>query len=445
MRRFSKIFVVFALLFSFVAAGAADMHGFEEELIKISEKAKKSVALIKTQRTKTVGSGDPFFDMFFRNFGGRQPQKSEALGSGFVIDEREGYLITNNHVIEKADSIEVTIDGKKFKAKTVGSDPQTDIGLIKIEGFANGDIKALKLADSDKIKVGSFAIAIGNPFGLSHSVTLGIVSATGRSGMQVSDYEDFIQTDAAINPGNSGGPLLNIDGEVIGVNTAILSRSGGYMGIGLAVPSNMAKEIVSQLKSGKGIQRAMMGVVIMDLHDELRKNLELADDVKGVFIAGVEPGSPADKAGIQRYDVITSFNGKPTENSSQLRTTVGFSPYNKKLPVELIRDGKKINVSVVLTKDFLLKNEGGAKMQGDPADNLGFSLSEKGGKVVVESVEPGSLAQSAGFRKDDVILDVNRKRVKSLKEAMRIIASSKKLLFRVARGGRDDIIIVINK
>ena len=293
--------------------------------------------------------------------------------------------------------------------------------------------------------MGSFAIAIGNPFGLSHSVTLGIVSAMGRSGMQVSDYEDFIQTDAAINPGNSGGPLLNIDGEVIGVNTAILSRSGGYMGIGLAVPSNMAKEIVSQLKSGKGIQRAMMGVVIMDLHDELRKNLELADDVQGVFIAGVEPGSPADKAGIQRYDVITSFNGKPTENSSQLRTTVGFSPYNKKLPVELIRDGKKINVSVVLTKDFLLKNDGGAKMQGDQADNLGFSLSEKGGKVVVESVEPGSLAQSAGFRKDDVILDVNRKRVKSLKEAMRIIASSKKLLFRVARGGRDDIIIVINK
>ncbi|HNW15550.1 MAG TPA: trypsin-like peptidase domain-containing protein, partial [bacterium] len=285
MRDFKKVLAVFWVMFVFMLdLSASDMHAFEQEVIKISENAKKSVASIKTERKSRGNVQDPFYD-FLRQFGFRgapQPYnpKSQAMGTGFVIDEKGGYLVTNNHVISKAEKIEITIDGKKFKGKLIGADPQTDIGLVKIEGFKKGDIQELKFANSDNIKVGSFAIAIGNPFGLNHTVTFGIVSAKGRSGMNVTEYEDFIQTDAAINPGNSGGPLINTNGEVIGMNTAIFSQSGGYMGIGFAVPSNMIKEITTQLISGNKIQRAMMGVTIQELNDDLREYLKLDKSVE---------------------------------------------------------------------------------------------------------------------------------------------------------------------
>ena len=223
---------------------------------------------------------------------------------------------------------------------------------MRIKKFKKGDLKELKFANSDKIKVGSFAIAIGNPFGLSYTVTFGIVSAKGRAGMNVTEYEDFIQTDAAINPGNSGGPLLNIEGEVIGMNTAIFSKSGGYMGIGFAVPANMVKSITSQLKGGKKIKRAMMGVTIQELNDDLRDYLKIKKSVQGVLISSVAKDSPADKAGIKSGDVVTKFNGKTVNSVSKLKNAVGFSSFNKKLPVEIIRNGKKKTLKLTLKEDF---------------------------------------------------------------------------------------------
>ena len=388
-------------------------------------------------------TSDPFFDFFFGHPQQPRTRKGMAQGTGFVIDEKEGFIVTNNHVVEKAEKIEVTIDGKTFNAKLIGTDPHTDIGLVKIEDFKKGEIQEIKFADSDKIKVGSFAIAIGNPFGLSNSVTFGIISAKGRSGMRVTDYEDFIQTDAAINPGNSGGPLLNIEGEVIGMNTAILSQSGGYMGIGLAVPANMIKDITQQLRSGRKIQRAMMGIVIQELNDDMRSYFEIDKTVNGILVAGVEPKSPADKAGIQQYNLITRFDGKEIENVSQFRTAVAFSPYGRKIPVEIIRNGKKMNLNVVMEKDYQL-SETPQELDRKVLDEIGLTLTDGKGKVTVSNVEQGSLAYSAGIMNGDVIAAINRKRVKNASEANKIINSSKKLLFTISRNGRD-FIVVINR
>ena len=445
MKNLAKL--LFLPLFLFVSGmslNASDMHDLEQEVIKISEKAKKSVASIKVEITEQRRmTSDPFFDFFFGHPQQPRTRKGMAQGTGFVIDEKEGFIVTNNHVVEKAEKIEVTIDGKTFSAKLIGTDPHTDIGLVKIEEFKKGEIQEIKFADSDKIKVGSFAIAIGNPFGLSNSVTFGIVSAKGRSGMRVTDYEDFIQTDAAINPGNSGGPLLNIEGEVIGMNTAILSQSGGYMGIGLAVPANMVKDITQQLRSGKKIQRAMMGIVIQELNDDMRSYFEIDKTVNGILVAGVEPKSPADKAGIQQYDLITRFDGKEIENVSQFRTAVAFSPYGKKIPVEIIRNGKKMNLNVVMEKDYQL-SETPQELDQKVLDEIGLTLNDSKGKVTVSNVEQGSLAYSAGIMNGDIIVAINRKRVKNASEANKIINSSKKLLFTINRNGRD-FIVVINR
>ena len=444
MKNLVKILFLMPFLFmSGISLNASDMHDLEQEVIKISEKAKKSVASIKVDITEQQKMRDPFFDFFFGNPMQPRNRKSQAQGTGFVIDEKEGFIVTNNHVVEKAEKIEVIIDGKTFSAKLIGTDPHTDVGLIKINEFKKGEIQEIKFADSDKIKVGSFAIAIGNPFGLSNSVTFGIVSAKGRSGMRVTDYEDFIQTDAAINPGNSGGPLLNIEGEVIGMNTAILSQSGGYMGIGLAVPANMVKDITQQLKTGKKIQRAMMGIVIQELNDDIRNYFEIDKTVNGILVAGVEAKSPADKAGLQQYDLITKFDGKEVENMSQFRTAVAFSPYGKKIPLEIIRNGKPMKLEVVLDKNYQ-PSDTPQELDQKILDEIGLTLSDNKGKITVANVEQGSLAYSAGFMPGDVIVAINRKHVKNVAEANKIINKSNKLLFTINRNGRD-FIVVINR
>ncbi|HOB71866.1 MAG TPA: trypsin-like peptidase domain-containing protein, partial [bacterium] len=337
--------------------------------------------------------------------------------------------------------IEITIDGKKFKGKLIGADPQTDIGLVKIEGFKKGDIQELKFANSDNIKVGSFAIAIGNPFGLNHTVTFGIVSAKGRSGMNVTEYEDFIQTDAAINPGNSGGPLINTNGEVIGMNTAIFSQSGGYMGIGFAVPSNMIKEITTQFISGNKIQRAMMGVTIQELNDDLREYLNIEKNVEGALIGSVAKGSPAEKGGIQSGDVITSFNNKPVDSVSKLKNAVGFSPFGKKLPVEIIRNGKNMKLEVVLEKEFLM-SETESFSSEEVAGELGLTLTTDKNNVTVSKVENGSLAFMAGIMEGDIIIAVNKKKVKNVSEVVNIVNKSKSILFLINRKGREFFVVV---
>jgi serine protease Do len=426
----------------------SNIRSLEQEIMKISENATKSVASIKTERTlKGREHFDPFFE-FFRQFGFRgQPRQPynpnrQSMGTGFVIDAKEGFVVTNNHVIESADKIEVIINGKTYDGEMIGTDPQTDIGLIKIKGFKKGEIEELKFADSDKIKVGSFAIAVGNPFGLSQTVTFGIVSAKGRSGMNVTEYEDFIQTDAAINPGNSGGPLMNTNGEVIGMNTAIFSKSGGYMGIGFAVPSNMVKAITNQLKDGKDIRRAQMGVTIQDLNDGLREHLGLDKNLQGVLISSAAKGSPAEKAGIKQGDVVTKFDGKVVDSVSRLRNLVAFSPFNKKIAVEIVRNGKKIKKSLVLSKDFKfeMSQTDGVLMQGD----LGITLAAQKNRVVVTEVEQGSLAASAGILPDDIIVAVNQKRVKTVEEVNAIISKSKSVLLLINRKGRE-FFVVINK
>ena len=428
--------------------GSGDIRSLEQEIIKISEKAKTSVASIKTERTlRGRDHQDPFFE-FFRQFGFRgQPRQPynpnrQSMGTGFVIDDKEGLVVTNNHVIARADKIEVTINGKTFEGELVGADPQTDIGLVKIKGFKKGSIEALKFADSDQIKVGSFAIAIGNPFGLSHTVTFGIVSAKGRSGMNVTEYEDFIQTDAAINPGNSGGPLMNTNGEVIGMNTAIFSKSGGYMGIGFAVPANMVKSITDQLREGKEIRRAQMGVTIQELNDDLREHLKLEKNTQGVLISSVADDSPASKAGIRSGDVIISFDGKPVDSVSRLRNLVAFSSFNRKIPAEIIRNGKKVRVHVVLVENYkfdLSDTDGGVVKE-----DIGISLSMDKNRVVISSVEQGSLAASSGITEGDIIVAVNQKRVKTVEEASSLINKSKSVLLLINRRGRE-FFVVINK
>jgi len=443
--RFFSIILVAVFAFSGTIYARSSIHSIEEEIVKISEDAKKSVAAVKVVKNARGNYQDPFFD-FLRQFGLRgqkQPYnpKREGMGTGFVINEKEGLIVTNNHVIEGAEKIDIKINGKDFVGELIGADPQTDVGLVKIKGFKKGDLKELEFANSDKIKVGSFAIAIGNPFGLSYTVTFGIVSAKGRAGMNVTEYEDFIQTDAAINPGNSGGPLLNIEGEVIGMNTAIFSKSGGYMGIGFAVPSNMVKSISSQLKGGKKIKRAMMGVTIQELNDDLKDYLKIKKSVKGVLISSVAKGSPADKAGIKSGDVVTKFNGKTVDSVSKLKNAVGFSDFNKKLSVNIIRNGKKKTLKLILKEkfDFAGSSQGvGGAISGE----LGLTLAMSNGKVAVKEVAPDSLAFAAGMMPGDVIVAVNKKKVKSVSQVVSFVKRSKSVLFLINRGGREFFVVV---
>ncbi|HNT27166.1 MAG TPA: Do family serine endopeptidase [bacterium] len=442
-----KVFGMFAvILFSGALLAAGTMQDLEREVTLISEKAQKSVAFIKVVKQGRGGMGmDPFWDML-RDFGfrGQNPRfnpQQEGLGSGFVMNAKEGLLVTNNHVIEGADKIEVTINKKTFPAKLVGTDPKTDIGLLRIEKFAAGDIESLPLADSDAVKVGSFAIAVGNPFGLSQSVSFGIVSAKGRSNVNITEYEDFIQTDAAINPGNSGGPLLNIRGEVIGMNSAIFSKSGGYMGIGFAVPSNMIKNITDQLRGGKKIKRAMMGVNIQDLTPELAKHLGLPENQLGVLLSSVAKGSPAEKAGIRKGDVVVSFDGKPVESSAQLRNLVAFSAFDRKIPVVVSRDGKQVTLALVLSERFEFEQGGDDEAQ---ANDFGFGIVEKNGKVLVDRIEPQSIAAMAGLREGDIIEEINRKPVRNQKEFNAAMGQAKSVLLLIDRKGRQ-FFVVINR
>ncbi len=417
----------------------------QNEIVNISESAKKSVAFIKTTKTmKGQYGNDPLYD-FLRQFGynGKIPPqfnpKREGLGTGFVIDDKEGLVVTNNHVIDGADKIEITINSKKFNAKLIGTDPKTDIGLIKLENFSSSDIKALPFSDSEKIKVGSFAIAIGNPFGLSHTVTFGIISATGRSDLNVTEYENFIQTDAAINPGNSGGPLLNVQGEVLGMNTAILSRSGGYMGIGLAVPANMIKSVVAQLKTGGKVVRAQMGVVIQPLTDELKKQFGIKNDKAGILVSSVAEKSPAELGGIKAGDVIIEFNSKSVESVPQLRNVVAFTDLGKKIPVKIVRDGKEIIVSVILNNtDYSI---------GEDAyfsEDFGFSVKMENKKVVVDKIEQESLAATSGLIEGDIIKGLNKKRIQNINEFKQVMKNTNALLLLIERKGRE-FFIVINK
>ncbi len=418
-----------------------------------------SPAVVNISTTKTVRRdespflNDPFFDFLnpFREFKTPRKWKEQSLGSGVIVSD-DGYILTNNHVVEHADEVMVTLsDNRSYKAKIIGADPKTDVAVIKID--ARG-LPAIRWGDSDKLQVGEFALAIGSPYGLNNTVTMGIISAVGRANVGIADYEDFIQTDAAINPGNSGGPLVNIRGEMIGINTAIFSRSGGYQGIGFAVPSNMARIVMNQLEKTGKVTRGWLGVTIQELTAELSSKFG-ADNANGALVGDVVKGGPAEKAGIRRGDIIIEYDGKKVKDVGNLRNMVAESAVGTAVPVTIVRDGKEYSLRVMVAKlPAEVAEAAPAEERGDSASEglaglsvveltkeigrqLGLRKEEKG--VVVVRVEAGSSSEEAGIRKGDVIQEIDKKKIDGIEEYRRVISGlspDETILLFVNRGGK---------
>ena len=441
----------------------------------IIEKASPAVVGIKAEKTvdyPTMQDGpfgehfdpfeDDFFDFFFRRPTPRrrspQPKPPQlAQGSGFIISP-DGYILTNNHLVGEASKVTVKLgEEPEVEAKVIGTDPESDVAVIKIDG---DNLPHLKLADSDALKVGEWVLAIGNPFLLSHTVTAGIVSAKGRSGFRLATYEDFIQTDAAINPGNSGGPLLNLDGEVVGINTFIISRSGGNMGIGFAIPVNMAKAIYDQLVESGSVVRGFLGVKIQDLTVAFAPHFGLDKDTKGVLVPDVIEDSAADKAGLKQGDIIVEFDGQPIEKVNKLLNRVAVLKPGTKVKVVVLRDGKRRTLTVELGER---PAEGRiAAAPSEALETLGFSVQEvtddlarrfgyQGQRgVVVTEVEPGSEAARKGITVGMLIMEVNRTQVSNTKEFNKEIKKADKegavmLLIKDRYGTRFVVLILPGK
>ncbi|MCF6265109.1 MAG: DegQ family serine endoprotease [Desulfuromusa sp.] len=395
----------------------------------------------------------PFGDEFFRRFFGQPPQqlnphrapkrRSMGQGSGFIISS-DGYIMTNNHVVADADKVTVQLlDGREYEAKIIGTDPPTDVALIKID--ADEKLPALKLGDSDLLEVGDWVLAFGNPFGLSHTLTAGIVSAKGRSGIGLNDFENFIQTDAAINPGNSGGPLVNLDGEVIGMNSAIFTRSGGYMGIGFAIPINMAKNIRQQLVKHGGVTRGRLGVYIQDLNKNLAESFDI-DQREGILIAQVMEDSPAEKAGLEQGDVILKLNGQKVVKVADFRNQIAMTRPGSTVKLLVLRDGKRKTIKATI--GTMETDEKGHPVSSNKLPELGMSLQkltpdlaeqfgyEDAHGVLVTDVESGSIAARAGIRQGNLIEEVNRTEVNSPDQIKKLLAESqRKIVLLLVRQG----------
>ncbi len=364
--------------------------------------------------------------------GGNQQQKFAALGSGVIIDAAKGYVVTNNHVVDNATTIKVQLsDGRKFDAKVVGKDPRSDIALLELKEPKN--LTAIKLADSDTLRVGDYAVAIGNPYGLGETVTSGIVSALGRSGLNVENYENFIQTDAAINRGNSGGALVNLNGELIGINTAILAPDGGNIGIGFAIPSNMVKSLTGQMVEFGQVRRGELGIMGTELNSDLAKAMKV-DAQRGAFVSQVMPNSSAAKAGVKAGDVIVSMNGKPVSSFAALRAQVGTMPVGSKIALGLLREGKAVNVELELQQSSQTQVDSSSIFNGID----GAEMSNQAGKdtgVVVNSVKANSQAARIGLKKGDIIVGANQQPVKNIAELRKILEAKPPVLaLNVQRG-----------
>ncbi|PKH22792.1 serine endoprotease DegP [Enterobacterales bacterium CwR94] len=373
--------------------------------------------------------------------GGGQQEKFRALGSGVIIDAAKGYVVTNNHVVDNATKIQVQLsDGRRYDAKMIGKDPRSDIALIQLQEAKN--LTAVKIADSDNLRVGDYTVAIGNPYGLGETVTSGIVSALGRSGLNVENYENFIQTDAAINRGNSGGALVNLNGELIGINTAILAPDGGNIGIGFAIPANMVKNLTSQMVEFGQVKRGELGIMGTELNSELAKAMKV-DAQRGAFISQVLPKSSAAKAGIKAGDVVVSLNGKPISSFAALRAQIGSLPVGTKMELGLLRDGKPQNVTVELQQSTQDKVDSGNIYTGIEGAELS-NTDLKGQKgVKVDSVKAGTAAARIGLKKDDVILGVNQQRVQNLGELRKILDSKPSVLALNIQRGDSSIYLVM--
>ncbi|MBM4145348.1 MAG: DegQ family serine endoprotease [Nitrospira sp.] len=428
------------------------------ELVGAVRPAVVNISITKT--VKTQGGANPFLDdPFFRRFFGDQfkmpkERKSANLGSGVIVDPT-GYILTANHVIQGADEIKVTLsDKREFKGKIVGNDAMTDIGIIKIEA---DNLPTIKWGDSDALRVGETVLAIGSPYGLSQTVTMGIVSAVGRANVGIADYEDFIQTDAAINPGNSGGALVNVKGELVGINTAIFSTSGGYQGIGFAVPTNMAKTVMDSLRTKGKVTRGWLGVTIQSLTPDLAKQFNLKEE-KGVLVGDVVESGPAEKAGLQRGDVIIEFDGKKIEEPTQLRNMVANTPPNKEISLKIIRENtmeiKKATISE-LPADMqksskaeynnLLKGVSVQELTLEMSGKLRLPKKLKG--VIVSDVDEDSNAATM-LLQGDVIQEINRQKITNVVEYEKVVSRIKPesdILLLVFRGGSSLYITLSDK
>ena len=399
-----------------------DILSTQKAFSNVSKKVTPSVVNISTVSRKKVIQ--PFFEanpLFEEFFGGPQTRRDKSLGSGFLIS-KDGYIVTNDHVVRDAESIQVKLSNDKvYEAKVIGGDQKTDIAVIKINA---ADLPVAVLGDSDKLEVGQWAIAIGNPFGLDRTMTVGVISATGRSNMGIETYENFIQTDASINPGNSGGPLLNVYGEVIGINTAIVAAG---QGIGFAIPVNMAKPVFTQLIQKGNVSRGYMGVTIQPVTEELAQSFGLKQ-TKGALVNDVIKGGPADQAGIRQGDVITALNGSEIKDPSHLQRMVAEAGIGKMAKVSIFRDGKTLELSITLASaDTAPKQRQRAEREGrqqeGEADLLGLIVenSEDGNGVVVVDVVRGGAAAEAGIMRGDVIASINRKKTATTAEYARAI------------------------
>jgi len=433
-------------------------------MAEVTASVKPAIVNISTTRTVKVSGGvDPFFDdPFFRRFFGDQfnkqrhpkEQKSMGLGSGVIVTS-DGYIITNYHVVKEADDIKVTLtDKKEYPGKVIGSDPKTEIAVVKIEAK---NLPTVAWGNSDRLQVGEVVLAVGNPFGLNQTVTMGIVSALGRANVGIADYEDFIQTDAAINPGNSGGALVNVRGELVGINTAIYSTSGGYQGIGFAIPSNMVKSIMDSLVGKGKVIRGWLGVSIQKVTPELAKQFDLKDEI-GALIGDLTEGGPAEKAGLLRGDIIIEYDGRKIEEPNLLRNMVANTLPGEKHTVKILREGKTLSITITIGElpadaqasetgayDNAMKGVGVQDISADIAKKLKVPERVKG--VIVTDIDEGSMAAGV-LAQGDVIQEINRKKVADVKGYREIVSKIKKeesVLLLIFRGGSSIFVTLSSK
>lgn len=408
-----------------------------------------AVVNISTRSNTRVKQNPLMSDPFFRHFFGQRPQQQQksrpqSLGSGVVINAGKGLVISNHHVVANADEITVTLrDGRELKAELLGTDPEADVALLRIPSVA---LTEIKLANSDLLEVGDFVVAIGNPFGLGQTVTSGIVSAVGRSGLGIEGYEDFIQTDASINPGNSGGALVNLRGELVGMNTAILAPggSGGNVGIGFAIPSNMLNQIVGHLERHGEVRRGVLGVVTQDLTPDLAQAFGIGAK-KGAVISRVFADSAASVSGLQAGDVVVDINGHRVKNAADMRNRVGLLRIGDKLHMLVLRDGKRLNIVAKITEPKLTSIEGKkltSRFSGAVLAQIQNPDNPEQAVVVVVEVTQGSAAWYARLKKGDIILSVNRQKVDGLKKLQKLVANQRQILLSILRGDQAMFVLL---
>ena len=438
----TKYFSLFSLLVFFLLNNsfAALPNEINNQPISSLAPLVKQVApaVVNIRVSQTVTRRSPYNDEMFRRFFGmpNNPGNSrevQSAGSGVIVDAINGYILTNHHVIEGAEKIQISlINGETLDAEVIGSDPATDIALLKVDSKNLIDIK---IGDSDIVQVGDFVIAIGNPFGLSHTVTSGIVSALGRTGISNNGYEDFIQTDASINPGNSGGALVNMKGELVGINSAIISRSGGNVGIGFAVPSEIAQSIMQQILDFGEVRRGLLGVSIQSIDPENASALGVEIDY-GALISSIEPGSAAEKAGLQVDDIIIQIDNEKISNSRELANAIGLKGSGEEVEIQLVRNNNKINVIAILGQQQLSRSEGTDIHPGLVGASFASASTMSGGGVEVSTVESGSAAFQRGLRSGDLITAVNRQQVENLQQLQKIAKQSNILFLLIQRDNR---------